>query len=201
VPKRGRFAATPLGDVHLDACEVRSAAGKRHLFLAIDRVTTFADAELHPRTTMAAGATFLRGVIRAFPDAIHTVRTDNGTSFADQPRSRDGPTAVYGGHPFDRVGRAHGVTHTRTRPSHPWTNGQAERLVRTVKDATVKAYHDSTHADLEAHVRAFVAASTFATHRKPLHWRTLFQAVCDAWANDPQPFRLDPHHLIPEPNI
>jgi len=199
-PKRGRFAETPLGSIHLDACEVRSAEGKRHLFLAIDRVTKFAYAELHARTTMAAGATFLQGVIRAFPYAIHTVLTDNGTPFADQPRYRDGPTAGYGGHPFNRVCRAHRITHTLTRPYHPWTNGQAERLVRTVKDATVKASHYATHADLEAHVRAFLAAYTFAKHLKTLRWRPPFQAVCDAWATDPQPFRLDPHHLIPEPN-
>ena len=160
----GPLRRTPLGYVHLDSCEVRSAEGKRHLFLAIDRVTKFAYAELHPRTTMAAGATFLQGVIRAFPYAIHTVLTDNGTPFADQPRYRDGPTAVYGGHPFDRVCRAHGIRHKLTRPYQPWTNGQAERMVRTVKDATVKAYHYATHADLEAHVRAFLAAYNFAKH-------------------------------------
>jgi hypothetical protein len=83
-PKGDCFAATPLGDVRIDACEVRSAEGKRRLFLAIDRVTTF--------------------------------------------------------------------------------------------------------------------AYTFATHLKTLRWRTPFQAVRDARSSDPQPFRRDQHHLIPEPN-
>jgi hypothetical protein len=92
-PKRGHFAETPLGYVHVDSCEVRSAEGKRHLFVAIDRVTKFAYVELHPRATMAAGATFLQGVIRAFPYAIHTVLTDNGAAFAFQPRYRSGPAA------------------------------------------------------------------------------------------------------------
>ena len=179
-PKRGRFAETPLGSIHLDACEVRSAEGKRHLFLAIDRVTKFADVELHPRATMAAGAAFLRGAIRAFPYTVYTVLTDNGTAFADQPRYRNGPTAVFGGHPFDHVCRAHGITHKRTRPYHPWTNGQAERMNRTLKEATVKAYHYATLDDLEAHVRAFLAAYNFAKHLKALGRRTPFQAVCDA---------------------
>src|SRR5687768_13883463 len=41
-PKRGRFAETTLGFVHVDSCEVRAADGKLHLFLAVDRVTKFA---------------------------------------------------------------------------------------------------------------------------------------------------------------
>ena len=50
---------------------------------------------------MMIGAAFLRSVIAAFPYAIHTVLTDNGISFADQPRSRSGPTARFRGHAFD----------------------------------------------------------------------------------------------------
>jgi transposase InsO family protein len=89
------------------------------------------------------------------------VLTDNGTAFADQSRCRNGPTAVYGGHAFDRDCRDHRLRHNLTGRCHLWTNGQAERLNGTVNDATVKAYHDVTHAalaDLEAHVRAFLAA-------------------------------------------
>jgi len=51
--------------------------------------------ELHPAATMLAGAAFLRSVIAAFPYKLHTVLTDNGTPFADQPRYRSGPTARY----------------------------------------------------------------------------------------------------------
>ena len=199
-PKRGRFAETALGFVHVDSCEVRAADGKLHLFLAVDRVTKFAYAELHPRATMLTGAAFLRGTLEAFPYQIHTVLTDNGTAFADQPRYRAGPTATFGGHPFGRVCRAHGIAQKLTKPYHPWTNGQAERMVRTVKDATVKAYHYQTREALSAHVLAFVAAYNFAKHLKALRWRTPYQATCDAWARDPSPFKLDPHHLMPGPH-
>ena len=199
--KRGRFAQTPLGYVHLDSCEVRSAEGKQHLFLAIDRVTKFTYVEFHSRATMATGAAFLQGAIQAFPYRVHTVLTDNGTAFTDQPRYRNGPTAtLLGGHPFERVCRAHGIKHKLTRPYHPWTNGQAERMNRTVKDATVKTYHYATAADLQTHVGAFVAAYNFAKHLKALRWRTPFQAICDARATDPRPFRINPHHLIPGPH-
>ena len=189
--KRRRFAETKIGYVHIDACELRSAEGKIFLFLAIDRVSKFAYVELHPAANMATGAAFLRSVVAAFPYQIHTVLTDNGTPFADQPRYRSGPTARLRGHAFDRVCREHGIEHRLTKPYHPWTNGQAERMNRTVKDATVKVFHYETLASLSAHVLAFVTAYTFVTaynfakHLKALRWRTPFQAICEAWAKDP----------------
>ncbi len=103
------------------------------------------------------------------------------------------------GHIFDRVCREHGIEHRLTKPYHPWTNGQAERMNRTVKEATVKAFHYPDLASLEAHVLAFVTAYTFAKHLQRLRWRTPFQAVCDAWKADPSAFKVDPRHLIPGP--
>src|SRR3954466_6674867 len=56
--------------------------------------------------------------------------------------------------------------------THPWTNGQAERMNRTVKDATVKVFHYPDLESLKAHVLAFVRAYNFAKHLKRLRWRT-----------------------------
>jgi transposase len=195
--KRGRFAQTTIGYVHIDVCELRWAEGKVHMFLAIDRVSKFAYVELHQAATMLAGAEFLRGVIAAFPYRLHTILTDNGIPFTDQPRNRSGPTAQYRVHAFDRICREHAVTHKLTKPYHPWTNGQAERMNRTVKDATVHAFHYETLDSLKAHLDAFITAYNFAKHLKSLRWRTPFQALCDAWTEDPEPFIINPHHLIP----
>ena len=197
--KRQRFAETAIGYVHIDVCELRLAEGKLFMFLAIDRVSKFAHVAFLDANTKPNGAAFLREVVAAFPYRLHTVLTDNGMAFADLPRYRDGPTARWMGHIFDRVCREHGIEHRLTKPYHPWTNGQAERMNRTVKDATIKAFHYPGLEALKAHVLAFVTAYNFAKHLKALRWRTPFQAVCDAWQADPSAFKVNPHHLIPGP--
>jgi transposase InsO family protein len=198
--KRQHFAETAIGYVHVDVCELRLAEGKLFMFLAIDRVSKFVHVAFFEAATKLNGAAFLRQVVAAFPYAIHTVLTDNGMAFADLPRYRDGPTARWTGHIFDRVCREHGIEHKLTKPYHPWTNGQAERMNRTVKEATVKVFHYPDLEALKAHVLAFVRAYNFAKHLKALRWRTPFQAVLDAWTKDPSIFKVDPHHLIPGPN-
>ena len=195
-PKRERFAEARIGYVHVDSCGPRSAEGEVHMFLAIDRVSKFAYVELHATAEMATGAAFMRGVVAAFPYRIHTVLTDNGVAFTRCAASKRDRMV----HPFDRVCDEHGVKHKLTKPYHPWTNGQAERMNRTVKEATVKAFHYETLVSLEAHLRAFLSAYNFAKHLKALRWRTPFQAGCDAWKADPTPFKINPHHFIPGPH-
>jgi transposase InsO family protein len=125
--KRQRFAETAIGYVHIDACELRLAEGKLFLFLAIDRVTKFVHVGFFDANTKANGAAFLREAVEAFPYAIHTVLTDNGMAFADLPKYRDGPTARWMGHIFDRVCRENGIEHRLTKPYHPWTTDEFEQ--------------------------------------------------------------------------
>jgi transposase InsO family protein len=201
--KRKRFAEAKIGYVHIDVCELRLAQGKLFMFLAIDRVSKFAHVAFLDANTKANGAAFLREVVEVFPYRLHTVLTDNGMAFADLPRNRGRYPeieALFGGHIFDRVCAEHGIEHRLTKPYHPWTNGQAERMNRTIKEATTKAFHYPDLKALHAHVLAFVTAYNFAKHLKALRWRTPFQAVCTAWQADPSIFKIDPHHLIPGPN-
>jgi transposase InsO family protein len=53
-------------------------------------------------------------------------------------------------------------------PRHPWTNGQVERMNRTLKDATVKRYFYETHEQLRTHLTDFVMAYNFARRLKTL---------------------------------
>jgi len=81
-----------------------------------------------------------------------------GIQFAELPRIRENPTARWRGHPFDRTCSVQGIEHRLTKPNHPWTNGQVERMNRTLKDATVRRYHYESHDSLRAHLAAFVDA-------------------------------------------
>ncbi len=71
---------------------------------------------------------------------------------------------------------------------------------RTVKQATIKAFHSPNLDSLKAHVLAFVSACNFANHLKALRWKTPFEAVCHAWTTTPNIFKPNPRHLTPGPN-
>jgi transposase InsO family protein len=175
--------------------------GEAHMSLALVRVTKFVYVAFFGAATKLNGAQFLRKVVEAFLYAIRTVLTNNGAAFAEQPRYHGGMSdSRGGGHIFERVCRQHDIDHRLTKPYHPWTDGQAERMNRTVKEATIKAFHYPDLEDLKAHALAFVTAYHFAKHLKALRWRKPFQAVCDAWGEEPSRLNLDPQHLAPGPN-
>jgi transposase-like protein len=199
--RRKRFKTYEIGYVHIDSCELRHADGKLVMFLAIDRVSKFTYVEFHDSAGKMEGSAFLSNAAEVFPYKIHTVLTDNGMAFADLPKNRGGPSRRFlGPHIFDRVCMKNGIEHRLTRPYHPWTNGQAERMNRTIKDATVKVFHYDDLHSLKAHVLAFVTAYNSAKHLKALKWRTPYQVICEAWTKVPAIFKINPHHLIPGPH-
>jgi transposase InsO family protein len=135
-PAKQRFKRYPIGYFHLDLAEVRTAEGRLNLFVAIDRTSKFAFVRLEKRAGKMEAAQFLRDLLQALPYRIHTVLTDNGIQFTNR---------VLDAHIFDRVCRENGIEHRLTKVRHPWTNGQVERMNRTIKEATVKRFHDEDH--------------------------------------------------------
>jgi len=61
-----------------------------------------------------------------------------------------------------------------TKINHPWTNGQVERMNRTIKDATVKRYHYDDHNQLRRHLADFVDAYNFGRRLTTLKGLTPF---------------------------
>jgi transposase InsO family protein len=137
-------------------------------------------------------APFLRNLIAAVPDKIHTVLTDNGIQFTNRSRDQDAFR-----HIFERVCGEHGLEHRLTKVNHPWTNGQGERMNRTLKDATVKKYYYQTHQHLSEHLHAFQMAYNFAKRLKALKGLTPYEYSCQCWQKEPERFTVNPcHHTV-----
>ena len=96
--KKQKFATYPIGYFHIDIAEVQTEDGKLYMFVAVDRASKFAYAELHPRATRTIAKDFLDNLTKAVPYKIHTVLTDNGIQFT----KREG-TEAYWVIPFDRL--------------------------------------------------------------------------------------------------
>lgn len=191
-PDKKKFKAYPIGFFHIDIAEVRTEEGKLYLFVAIDRTSKFAFAQLVERANTKTASAFLDALVTVVPYAIHTVLTDNGIQFADIPMNRQGPTAMLRGHLFDRTCWRHDIEHRLTKPHHPWTNGQVERMNRTIKDATVKRYYYESHDQLRSHLDDFISAYNFARRLKTLKGLTPYEYICKIWTIEPERFTLNP---------
>ena len=206
---RKKFKAYPIGYFHIDIAEVWTDDGKLYMFVAIDRTSKFAFAELHERATRRIAGDFLRRLIEAVPYRIHTVLTDNGTHFTDPTGDGWTPSDIrrmlannepFRCHSFELACAQNDIDHRLTKPNHPWTNGQVERMNRTIKEATVKRFHYDSHDRLREHLRTFIDAYNFAKRLKTLKGLTVFEFITQKWTTEPQRFRMKPDHLIPGPN-
>ena len=196
-PTKKKFKSYPIGYFHIDIAEVQTAEGKLYLYVAIDRTSKFAFVQLVRKTGRTSAAAFLTALIEAVPYKIHTVLTDNGIQFTFPPRYADGPTARYVTHMFDMRCRENGIEHRLTKVKHPWTNGQVERMNRTIKEATVNRYHYESHQQLEAHLPDFISAYNFGRRLKTLKGLTPYEYICKIWTTEPERFRLDPIQQMP----
>ena len=201
-PKK-RFKVYPIGYFHIDIAEVRTAEGKLHMFVAIDRTSKFAFAELHERATRRVAGDFLRHLIEAVPYKIHTLLTDNGTQFTTPGNVASAAPLIrealdkgepVWAHAFEYACAQHDIEHRLTKPNHPWTNGQVERMNRTLKEATVRRYYYDTHDQLRAHLSAFVEAYNYAKRLKTLKGLTPFEFIAKCWTDEPDRFTRSPFH-------
>jgi transposase-like protein len=191
-PAKKKFKSYPIGYFHIDIAEVQTAEGKLYVFVAIDRTSKFAYVELHQKTGKMLAAQFLRNLIAMLPYKIHTILTDNGIQFTNHERH------VYASaHIFDRVCLEHEIDHRLTKIKHPWTNGQVERMNRTIKEATVQRYHYDSHNQLKLHLADFINAYNFARRLKTLKGLTPYEFICKCWTNQPERFKLNPIHQMP----
>lgn len=173
--------ANPPGFFHIDIAEVQTTEGKLYLFVGIDRTSKFAATQFVDKADRKTAWEFLQHMLEAVPYQVHTILTDRaigtplvrvtmarGIQFAEQPRNRN--TVYSRPMHFDMICEANGIEHRLTKPNHPWTNGQVERMNRTIKEGeadqktirgivfplNVKRFHYETHDRLRTHLADFI---------------------------------------------
>jgi len=181
--KKAPFKDYPLGYLHLDFAEVQTEEGKWYLFVASDRTSKLAFAELHAQATQALAVDFLRQVLERIPYQVHKLLTDNGIQFRNLPHHVNA-----GRHPVEQLCQEWGIEQRFTKPAHPWTNGQVERMNRTLKEATIKRFHYESTYQLNSHLQAFLLAYTFAKRLKRLKGLTPYEFICAEWQKNPSIF-------------
>ncbi len=173
-------------------CAGSNRLGKLYLFVAIDRTSKFTVAKLYAQMTQAAAGEFLQHVIDAVPYPINKILTDNGSQFVRRASKEFSFKTV-----FERICHAHEIEHRKTQVCHPWTNGQVERMNRTLKEATVKTYYYATHEQLERHLEDFLDAYNFDKRLKTLQGLTPWQFILEQQKINPQLFK----NYVEEPYI
>lgn len=96
---------------------------REYLFVAIDDYSRWLYADIFPDKTAYSSAIFISEVKRAMPFSIRLAYSDNGSEYKGRR-----------GHPFVDACRRAKISQAFTRVKHPWTNGKAERVIRTLME-------------------------------------------------------------------
>ncbi len=213
-PKRSRFKASPIGFFHIDIAEMHAEEGRLYLFVAVDRSSNFAITQLHHRATCRIAAHFLRSLVAAMPDRIDAVLTDSGTQSVDRKSITEGAEAkadacwttreeprIWRAHAFNHACEQNRIKHRTTTPAHPCTNGQVQRMNRTLKDASVRRYLHRSHDELRQHLQLFFRACNRARRLKTGRGLTPYEFICKAWTEQPPRLTSDPEHYTLRPQL
>jgi len=93
------------------------------------------------------------------------------------------------------------IKHRLTEVQHPWTNGQVERMNRTLKQVTVKTYLYETISRLKRHLNDFITADNYAKKLKTLKFLTPMEKILHEYKNKPNLFHSNPHNYSMGLNI
>lgn len=93
------------------------------LFVAIDDCTRWLVADIYPDKTMWSSSTFLEMALVRMPFVIEKHYSDNGGEYKG---AND--------HAFVAACVRNHIQQGFTKPNHPWTNGKAERVIRTLME-------------------------------------------------------------------
>ena len=195
-----RFANYLPGFLHIDLFylpKIKESRKKKryYCFLAIDRTTKLVFLEVYPRRTQQEAADFLVKCLEFFPYRIHHILTDNGKEFTLKGmRNRWGKIKAQ---PlFDLICEWLKIKHRTTKPYHPWTNGQAEIMVRIAKNHTTRVHHYQNISETIKNIKRFQDAWNYYKRLKVLQGKMPYEVTCEWFKKKPEIFLRDPTILI-----
>ena len=196
--KRKKFATYKPGFLHIDVFYLPKIKGKRYYcFLAIDRATRMVFLEAYSNRGKQEAADFLVKCMNYFPYRIHHILTDNGREFTMKNQmsfGRKNAEPTY----FEIICELAGIIHRKTKYRHPWTNGMAERMVRTIKDHTVHLKRYPDVSSLISDNKNFQEVHNFRRRLKVLNYKTPYEVTLEWFIKEPDIFLKNPNVLLNE---
>jgi transposase InsO family protein len=118
---------------------------REYLFVAIDDYSRTAFADIFPDKTSYSAAMFLAEAKRVLPFPVTGIYSDNGSEY----KGRED-------HPVVTLCKDTGMSQGFTKVKHPWTNGKAERFIKTL----MTEWHGKTRSShlSRAHRRRYLYA-------------------------------------------
>ncbi len=184
--ERGRFRNYEIGFLHIDITGFWLQKRKCNLFVAIDRVTKLCFAKVYSDKTMKTSLEFLKKVYKFFPYKVHRILTDNGLQFTY--RSLPEEKKPKRKHPFTQLCQEFGTKHKLTKFFSPQTNGQVERMNRTIKDATIKMFYYDNIDQFKENLENFLNWYNFEKKLKTLQRRSPYDFTKEKYKQNPKLF-------------
>jgi transposase InsO family protein len=191
--QRPSATSQPIGHFRIDVAEVRTAEGKLHLFLAIDRTSKLIYSQVHDGANRRAAAQFLEALIDAVPYKIHTIVTDSRTQFADPWRGRAVSPSPERYPVFDALCARHGIAHQVTKPNHPWTDKQVETMNLLLRMDTANTFHFKSRRQAQEQAQNFRTAYNSGRRLKSLSGLTPLAFLCRTYEMRPELFNRSPY--------
>ena len=191
-----KFKKYPPGYLHIDCFYLPKFNCKRHyVYLAIDRATRTIFLRIYQNKNKEAAADFLVQVLGFYPFRIHTILTDNGKEFTNigqRGYGRIGKNPVL----FEIICELTGIDYRKTKFKHPWTNGMAERAVRTVKENTVRIERYQSEEEMFVDILHYQDKHNFQSRLRVLGYRTPYQTMIDWFDKEQKLFIKHPNELL-----
>lgn len=132
--------------------------GRIYQMTACDAASSFAWAKLYTDKSAKSAVDFIDHILTStYGITVKAVLTDNGKEFTTHWASKK--------HLFENILKNREIIHRYTKVKHPWTNGFAERLNRTILEefyqVNLRKMRYFNHYDLQIDLDAFIEFYNF----------------------------------------